>query len=112
MNASYVFSQTNVDNAIYDPKHSFLRSTFNFAKNHLNRSNPNAKFIVIFSDIGDLLNINEINIIEKLAEESKLKITLKKEKLAQIKPSDNIDPLKNFKKESKVLLYELQRVGI
>ena len=42
----------------------------------------------------------------------KVMFETKKEKLAQIKPSDNIDPLKNFKKESKVLLYELQRVGI
>ncbi len=107
-----MFSQTNIENAIYDPKHAFLRATFNFTKNHLNRNNPNAKFIVIFSDLGDLLNINELNIIEKLAEESKLKITQKREKLANIKPSDNIDPLKNFKKESKIILYELQRVSV
>ncbi len=29
-----------------------------------------------------------------------------------LRPSDNVDPLKNFKKESKVILYELQRVSI
>ncbi len=77
----------------------------------MNRNNPNARLVVIFSDLGDILNINELNIIEKLAEESKLKITQKREKLAQLKPSDSIDPLKNFKKESKVILYELQRVS-
>jgi hypothetical protein len=62
--------------------------------------------------LGDILNVNDLNIIEKLAEESKLKITQKREKLANVKPSESIDPLKNFKKESKILLYELQRVGI
>ena len=29
LNASFVFSQTDIENAIYDPKHIFLKSTFN-----------------------------------------------------------------------------------
>ena len=75
LNASFMFSQTDLENAIYDPKHMFLKSCFNFAKIHLNRNNPSARMIVIFSDLGSILNINEPNIIESLAEEYKLKIT-------------------------------------
>jgi hypothetical protein len=99
-----------MDNAIYDPNHVFLRACFNFAKIHLNRNNPNAKFIVIFSDLGSILNINEPDIIERLAVEYKLKMTNVIKKLSKLKPSDNIDPLKNFKKESKIELYEFERI--
>lgn len=31
LNASFVFSQNDLDNAVYDPDHIFLRSAFNFA---------------------------------------------------------------------------------
>ena len=101
-----------MENAIYDPKHIFLKSTFNFAKNHLNRNNINARFVIIFSDLGELLNINEPDVIEKYANEFKFKITQKKERPTKLKPSDSIDPIKNFKKESKVIIYELQRINI
>jgi methylase of polypeptide subunit release factors len=109
LDASFMFSQTGLDNAIYDPKHAFLKSAFNFAKIHLNRNNPHAKFVIIFSDLGSILNINEPNVIETLASEYKLKITHVSKKMSKLKPSDSIDPIKNFKKESKIELYELQR---
>jgi methylase of polypeptide subunit release factors len=110
INANYVFTQTDLENAVYDPDHKFLRSAFNFARNHLNRNNREARFVVIFSDIGSILNVNEPEIIEKLALENKLKITNKKSKPCDVKTTDNNDPLKNFKKESKILLYELKRI--
>jgi methylase of polypeptide subunit release factors len=110
INANYVFTQTDLENAVYDPDHKFLRSAFNFARNHLNRNNKEARFVIIFSDIGSILNVNEPDIIEKLALENKLKITNKKVKPSDIKTTDNNDPLKNFKKESKIILYELKRI--
>jgi methylase of polypeptide subunit release factors len=110
INSSYVFSQTDLENAIYDPDHKFLRSAFNFAMSHLNRNNANARFCIIFSDLGSILNVNEPDIIEKLALENKLKITSIKSKQSEAKTRDNNDPLKNFKKESKVLIYELRRI--
>jgi methylase of polypeptide subunit release factors len=110
LNASYVYSQTDLDNAIYDPGHKFLKACFNFAKIHLNRDNPQARFVVIFSDLGSILNINDPHIVELLAAEYKLKITNVSRKLSKLKPNDGIDPLKNFKKESKIEIYELQRI--
>jgi tRNA1(Val) A37 N6-methylase TrmN6 len=110
LNASYVFSQTDLENGIYDPEHKFLKAAFNFAKTHLSRNNPDARFVIIFSDLGSILNINEPDLIENLALEFKFKITLKNMKQSEVKPSDGHDPLKNFKKESKVFLYELKRI--
>jgi len=110
VNASYVFSQTDLENAVYDPDHKFLRSCFNFAKIHLNRGNSDSRLVIIFSDFGSILNVNEINIIENLASENKFKITVKKSKPSELKTNDGYDPLKNFKKESKILLYELKRI--
>ena len=110
INASYVFTQTDLENAVYDPDHKFLRSAFNFARIHLNRNNPEAKFILIFSDISSILNVNEPDIIEKLALENKLKITNQKSRPSESRTTDNNDPLKNFKKESRILLYELKRI--
>lgn len=110
LNASFVFSQTDLENGIYDPDHRFLKASFNFAKLHLNRNNPDARFVIIYSDLGNILNINEHDVIEKLALEYKFKITLKNMKQSEVKPSDGHDPLKNFKKESKVLLYEFKRI--
>jgi tRNA1(Val) A37 N6-methylase TrmN6 len=110
LDANYVFSQTDLENGIYDPNHNFLKSCFNFARVHLNRSNPEARFVIIYSDLGSILNINEPDVIEKLALEYKFKITIKNSKASEVKPSDGYDPLKNFKKESKVLLYELRRI--
>jgi len=110
LNANFVFSQTDLENGIYDPNHKFLKSCFNFVKVHLNRNNPEARFVIIFSDLGSILNINEPDVIEKLALEYKFKITTKTSKTSEVKPSDGYDPLKNFKKESKVLLYELKRI--
>jgi hypothetical protein len=110
LNASFVYSQTDLENGIYDPDHQFLKSCFNFSKIHLNRNNPNARFILIFSDYGNLLNINEPDIIEKLSKQYKFTITQIKTKSWETKTTDGFDPLKNFKKESKVLLYELKRI--
>lgn len=111
INASYVFSQTDLENAIYDPDHKFLKSAFNFAKHHLNRNNPNSRFVILFSDLGSILNVNQPDIVETLASEYKLAITVKKTRPGELKTSDGYDPLKNFKKESKVLLYELKRIS-
>lgn len=110
LNASFVFSQTDLENGIYDPDHKFLKSCFNFARIHLNRNNPDARFVLIFSDLGSILNINEPDLIEKLALEYKFTISFKNSKSSEVKPSDGYDPLKNFKKQSKVLLYELRRI--
>ena len=110
INASFVFTQTDLENAVYDPEHKFLRSAFNFAKIHLNRNNPEARFVLIFSDIGSILNVNDTDIVEKLAVENKLIITNKKSKPSELKTTDNNDPLKNFKKEAKILLYEFKRI--
>ena len=31
LNANFVFTQTDLENSIYDPDHKFLKSAFNFA---------------------------------------------------------------------------------
>ncbi len=69
-----------------------------------------ARFLIIFSDLGEILNINEPDIIEKLALKYKLKVTNKQSKLSEQNLTNNLDPLKNYKKESKVILYELKRI--
>jgi len=76
----------------------------------LNRNNNDARFLIIFSDLGDILNINEPELIEKLAIEYKLKITNIMSKLSEQNLTNNLDPLKNYKRESKIILYELKRI--
>lgn len=110
LNTSFVFSQTDLENGIYDPDHIFLESCFNFAKIHLNRTNPDARMLLIFSDYGNILNINEPDAIEKLTNKYKLRITSIKTTRWDTKISDNNDPLKNFKKDSKVILYDIRRI--
>ena len=60
--------------------------------------------------MGDILNINETEIIEKLALDYKLKITNIQSKLSEQNLTNNLDPIKNYKKESKIFLYELKRI--
>ncbi len=76
----------------------------------MNRNNNDARFLIIFSDLGDILNINEPELIEKLAIEYKLKITNIMSKLSEQNLTNNLDPLKNYKRESKIILYELKRI--
>ena len=77
---------------------------------HLNRNNSKAKFIVIFSDLGSLLNINEFDVIEGFANKYNFKITNKIKENSKYRPKNMIEPLKNFKKESQLYVYEMQRV--
>jgi len=60
--------------------------------------------------LGDILNINEPDLIEKLALKYKLKITNIQSKLSEQNLTNNLDPLKNYKKESKIKIYELKRI--
>jgi len=76
----------------------------------LNRNNNDARFLIIFSDLGDILNINEPELVEKLALKYKLKITNVISKLSEQNLTNNLDPLKNYKKESKIIIYELKRI--
>ena len=76
----------------------------------MNRNNNDARFLIIFSDLGDILNINEPELVEKLALEYKLKITNVISKLSEQNLTNNLDPLKNYKKESKIIIYELKRI--
>ena len=76
----------------------------------MNRNNNDARFLIIFSDLGDILNINEPDLVEKLALEYKLKITNVISKLSEQNLTNNLDPLKNYKKESKIIIYELKRI--
>jgi hypothetical protein len=72
--------------------------------------NSKAKFVVLFSDLGELLGINEGNCVEKLANIYNFKITNIIKENSRFNPRDTLDPLKNFKKESKLYIYEMQRV--
>lgn len=118
LNANFIFTQADLDNSVYDPENKFLKSAFNFASKkiilkigiHLNRANKDARFIIIFSDLGDILNLNEPELVEKLALQFKLRITNVQSKLSEQNLTNNLDPLKNYKKESKIILYELKRV--
>ena len=76
----------------------------------MNRLNSKAKFVVIFSDLGNLLNLNEFDCIEKLANRFNFKITNQIKEQSKYNPKNIMDPLKNFKKESKLFIYEMQRV--
>lgn len=76
----------------------------------MNRNNNDARFLIIFSDLGDILNINEPELVEKLALKYKLKITNVISKLSEQNLTNNLDPLKNYKKESKIIIYELKRI--
>jgi hypothetical protein len=55
------------------------------------------------------LEINEKNIVEKIASENKFYLKNKSSCPSQFKIKDNFDSLKNFKKKSKVVLYEFRR---
>ena len=118
LNANYIYSQSEFENAVYDPDHKFLKSAFNFASKlqililgvHLNRNNKDARFVIIFSDLGDILNVNEPDLMEKLALEFKLKITNIQSKLSEQNLTNSLDPLRNYKKESKIYIYELKRI--
>ncbi len=76
----------------------------------MNRNNPDARFLLIFSDLGDILNVNQPDLVEKLAVKYKLKITHVLSKLSEQNLTNNLDPLKNYKKESKIFIYELKRI--
>lgn len=56
------------------------------------------------------MNLNEPDLIEKLALKHKLKITNILSKLSEQNLTNNLDPLKNYKKESKIIIYELKRI--
>jgi len=49
-------------------------------------------------------------LIEKLALTYKLKITNTQSKLSEQNLTNNLDPLKNYKKESNIIIYELKRI--
>lgn len=66
--------------------------------------------MIIFSDLGELLQINEKNVVEKIAKNYNFVLISKKNSNSDFKITDNFDPLKNFKKSSKVTLYEFKRV--
>jgi hypothetical protein len=72
--------------------------------------NSKARFVVLFSDLGELLGINEADFVEKLANKYNFKITNIIKENSRFNPRNTLDPLKNFKKESKLYLYEMQRV--
>lgn len=76
----------------------------------MNRNNKDSRFLIIFSDLGDILNINEPELVEKLSTEYRLKITNIISKLSEQNLTNNLDPLKNYKKESKIIIYELKRI--
>lgn len=64
----------------------------------------------MFSDLGSLMNINESDCVEKLANKYNFKIINMIKENSRFNPRNTLDPLKNFKKESKLYIYEMQRV--
>jgi len=60
--------------------------------------------------LGFILGLNEINLIENLCIEFGLKIFEVKTRNSEYKPSKVFDPLKNYKKDSKVFLYDIRKV--
>lgn len=106
LNASFVFSQNDFENSIYDPSHQFLKASFKFSKKILSNK---GRIIVIFSNLGEILQINEKDIVEKIAFDNNYVLHEKVIKDSQFKISNNYDPLKNFKKSSKIVLYEFRK---
>lgn len=80
----------------------------NLTETHLSH-NSSSRVVIIFSNLGELLQVNEPGIVEKLANKYNLVLIEKKLSDTQYKINDNFDPLKNFKRSSKVVLYEFKR---
>ena len=55
------------------------------------------------------MQVNEKNVVEKIAKKYNFILTGKKNSNSDFKITDNFDPLKNFKKSSKVALYEFKK---
>ncbi len=73
------------------------------------KNNTSSRLIIIFSDFGELMQVNEKGIVEKIAKKYNFVLTNKKNCNSDFKITDSFDPLKNFKKSSKVSLYEFKR---
>jgi len=66
--------------------------------------------MLIYSDLGSILNINEHDIVEKLAKEFNLNIRNVTTCKSAHRVKEDFDALKNYKRESKVMLYEIKRI--
>lgn len=72
-------------------------------------SSSNARILLIYSDLGEILQINEPSIVDKLAGKYNLLVHSKKSVDSQYNIKDNYDALKNYKKASKVSIYDIRR---
>ena len=103
--ASKVIEINPLDNGVYDPEEKFLKSAFNFAKLHLS-GEKKGRFLLAYSDLAQILGLQEKERIEELCHKSGLVI----EEIYQTQMIPNkrpFDPLINYKLEAKVQLYEI-----
>jgi hypothetical protein len=56
------------------------------------------------------MQINEKSVVENIAKKYNFILNVKKNCNSDFKVIDNFDPLKNFKKSSKVILYEFKKM--
>jgi len=66
--------------------------------------------MLIFSDLGSILNINDHDVIESLAKIFNLNIVNVTSCKTEPAVKDSFDPLKNYKRESVIQLYEIKRI--
>ena len=73
-------------------------------------NNSSSRLLLIYSNLGEILQINETDIVNKLSSKYNLSIYGKKQVDSQYKISNSFDPLKNYKKASKVILYDIRKI--
>ncbi|KRX10569.1 hypothetical protein PPERSA_05389 [Pseudocohnilembus persalinus] len=118
INAQPLSSQHSLDNGVYDYKEQFLINLFEFSKQRLNvipKKSKQGRLLLLYSDLGEIMGLQEENRIQKLCSQYNLYINnqfetplisdLEKNRKIQQK----IDPLLSFKIRSKAILYEITR---
>ena len=103
--ASRVAEINPLDNGVYDPDEKFLKSALNFARLHLS-SEKRGKMLLVYSDLAQILGLQEKERVEELCQKAGLFIEEIYE--VQMEPSKKpYDPLVNYKAEAKVQLFEI-----
>lgn len=96
-----------LDNGVYDPDEKFLKSALNFARLHLS-PNRVGRMLLVYSDLAKIIGLQNEEHVENLIRKAGLFI----EEIYEVKMGESkriFDPLKNYKAEAKVQLYEIYK---
>ncbi|CAD8195726.1 unnamed protein product [Paramecium pentaurelia] len=111
--ASKIRIDDSIENTVTDPDGIMLKSIFEFANKYLqieSLDSTKGRLILIYSDLSQLLELQEKEKVQDLCREYKMGITYYSELPFHIKDPQNVDPLLQYKQNSKVQLFEIRKI--